>query len=99
MSGLQDLVAGFIRALPYQSALLSQTPEAISRYRGMPGSCFVLRSRDHAWLSLGVIQPSHDESGRNYPLVAATQLPASLELPPLAHGVLVVQSAMPVAVL
>lgn len=65
-------------------SLLSHTPEAISRYRGMPGSCFVLRSRDHAWLSLGVIQPSHDESGRNYPLVAATQLPASLELPPLA---------------
>jgi serine/threonine-protein kinase PpkA len=27
VSSLQDLVAGFIRALPYQSALLSQTPE------------------------------------------------------------------------
>lgn len=65
-------------------SLLSPDMEAVARYRAMPSSCFVLRSRDQDWLSLGVIQPSHDESGRNYPLVAVTQLPASLALPPLA---------------
>lgn len=65
-------------------SLLSPGAEAVSRYRAMPASCFVLRSRDQGWLSLGVIQPSHDESGRNYPLVAVTQLPTSLALPPLA---------------
>ncbi|SMF12994.1 type VI secretion system-associated protein TagF [Pseudogulbenkiania subflava] len=65
-------------------SLLSPATEAVARYRAMPPSCFVLRSRDQDWLSLGVIQPSHDESGRNYPLVAVTQLPASLALPPLA---------------
>nr|WP_294867923.1 type VI secretion system-associated protein TagF [uncultured Pseudogulbenkiania sp.] len=65
-------------------SLLSPDTEAFARYRAMPPSCFVLRSRDQDWLSLGVIQPSHDESGRNYPLVAVTQLPASLALPPLA---------------
>ncbi|WP_246211105.1 type VI secretion system-associated protein TagF [Vogesella oryzae] len=65
-------------------SLLSSDADAVARYRAMSGSCFVIRSRDHAWLSLGVIQPSHDESGRNFPLIAATQLPATLALPPLA---------------
>ncbi|AXT45184.1 MULTISPECIES: type VI secretion system-associated protein TagF [Chromobacterium] len=63
---------------------LEAGPEAVERYRAMPGTSFVLRSRDQMWLSLGVMQPSRDESGRNYPLVAASLMPCDAALPPLS---------------
>lgn len=56
----------------------------IDGYRAMPPTSFVIRSRDGAWLSLGVIHPSHDESGRNYPLVAASLLQSDGPQPPIA---------------
>lgn len=63
---------------------LESGPEAVERYRATPATSFVLRSRDQMWLSLGVMQPSRDESGRNYPLVAASLLPCDTPLPPLS---------------
>lgn len=63
---------------------LGSDEKNIRRYRAMPASCFVIRSSDKQWVSLGVIQPSHDESGRNYPLSAAIQLPGNMPLPSLS---------------
>ncbi|UTH76609.1 type VI secretion system-associated protein TagF [Chromobacterium sp. IIBBL 290-4] len=54
--------------------------EATLRYLAMPPTSFVLKTRDQQWLSLGVIQPSRDEGGRLYPLVAASLVPADAAL-------------------
>ncbi|MEJ8676871.1 type VI secretion system-associated protein TagF [Chromobacterium amazonense] len=58
--------------------------EAARRYLAMPPTSFVLKSRDQQWLSLGVIQPSRDEGGRLYPLVAASLVAIDAALPPTA---------------
>ncbi|QEL54872.1 type VI secretion system-associated protein TagF [Chromobacterium paludis] len=58
--------------------------EATRRYLAMPPTSFVLKTRDQQWLSLGVIQPSRDEGGRNYPLVAASLVALDPALPPTA---------------
>ncbi|OHX20073.1 type VI secretion system-associated protein TagF [Chromobacterium sphagni] len=57
---------------------------ATRRYLAMPATSFVLQSRDQNWLSLGVIQPSRDEGGRSYPLVAASLVAIDNALPPTA---------------
>ncbi|AUH52503.1 type VI secretion system-associated protein TagF [Chromobacterium sp. ATCC 53434] len=59
-------------------------PEATRDYLAMPATSFVLQSRDQNWLSLGVIQPSRDEGGRNYPLVAASLVAVDPSLPSTA---------------
>ncbi|MCD4486501.1 type VI secretion system-associated protein TagF [Chromobacterium vaccinii] len=63
---------------------LEFTEEATRDYLAMPPTSFVLQSRDHNWLSLGVIQPSRDEGGRNYPLVAASLVAVDPALPSTA---------------
>ncbi|MTD33569.1 type VI secretion system-associated protein TagF [Paludibacterium denitrificans] len=63
------------------SLVLLGDDAARQRYLRMPATSLLTRSPDGAWLSLGVIQPSRDESGRLYPLVAASLLPSDIPHP------------------
>jgi type VI secretion system protein ImpM len=65
------------------SLVLLDDDSARQRYQQMPASSFLTRTPDGAWLALGVIQPSRDESGRLYPLVAASLLPSDMPRPPV----------------
>lgn len=65
------------------SLVLLDDDSARRRYQQMPASSFLTRTPDGAWLALGVIQPSRDESGRLYPLVAASLLPSDMPRPPV----------------
>lgn len=60
---LDNIIAASIRDLKNDT-------ERIARYEAMPASPFVFRSTNRQWLFIGVIQPSRDEGGRYYPLVA-----------------------------
>ncbi|OWY37112.1 type VI secretion-associated protein [Xenophilus sp. AP218F] len=74
---LDQLLAGSLQ-------IAAGDAEAAARYRETPPTSFVLRSKDARWLSIGIVQPSHDEGGRNYPLVAASLAPAESTVPSLA---------------
>ncbi|MDN0074139.1 type VI secretion system-associated protein TagF [Crenobacter sp. SG2303] len=67
---------------------MEQQPDWPVRYQQMPASTFVLRTRDQRWQFLGAMQPSHDQSGRHYPLVAGFLLSAEVASAPLAAAML-----------
>lgn len=75
-SELDALIAG--------SMTILSTQDSLDRYAKMPAALFMLRTRDQQWLSLGAMQPSRDQSGRHYPLVAALHLPVQPDTPDLA---------------
>ncbi len=75
-SALDELLANSMALLASQNSL--------DRYRSMPASFFMLQTQDQQWLSLGALQPSTDQSGRHYPLVAAMHLPVLQDMPTIA---------------
>ncbi|TDR70278.1 type VI secretion system-associated protein TagF [Paludibacterium purpuratum] len=63
--------------------MLDGDGEAGAVYRSIGHSSVLLRYRDA--LFLGGIQPSHDQAGRNYPLVAGMFMPVGEAPEPLGH--------------
>ena len=63
--------------------LASQTEGWQSRYLACAPADFQFTSADGRWVFFGVLQPSQDEAGRCYPLVAGAILPAEGVLPHL----------------
>ena len=57
-------------------------------YRSMSATNVVLRRKDTNQLFLGAMQPSHDEAGRDYPLVAGTFHQEGPDIPLLSHVIL-----------
>lgn len=71
---------------------LAQNPDWEARYQHMPATDFYYTSRDGAWVLLGAMRPSRDESGRRYPFIAtaiypAPEIAAYAHLVPIAHEV------------
>lgn len=78
---LDGLVANSLKHLPTDS-------QAVAAYRQMPSTSLVMRHHDANSLFLGALQPSYDEAGRNFPLVAGAFLVEGEERPPLAQVIL-----------
>ncbi|MBV8649234.1 type VI secretion system-associated protein TagF [Paludibacterium sp.] len=73
---LDGLIADSLKALDGDAA-------AGETYRAVGHTSVLLRYRE-AWF-LGGIQPSHDQAGRNYPLVAGMFMPVGEAPEPLGH--------------
>jgi len=78
---LDGLIANSLKKLPADIT-------AVANYRTMQATSMVIRHNDNNSLFLGALQPSHDEAGRNYPLVAGTFLAEEEDRPQLSHVIL-----------